>query len=117
MWLSTSSKACVILRLWGVWGNGSLSHVWRCEIPQLAGESFSRRSFRVSNKEGLLRLTRGSTIVAGLFLSARTPHHGVDGWLRRGTLTMKAEQSNQLQKQTGLWVTPCSQTALIHMLL
>ena len=94
----------------------SQSHVWHCEIPQLTAleKAFLEEAFPFLT---LLRPTRASIIIAGLFLSARTPHVGVDAGLRRGTLTMKAEQSNQLQKQTGLWVTPCSQTALIHMLL
>lgn len=59
----------------GVWVTSS--HVL---VPQLTPleKSFSRKTFRVSYKEGLLRPTRASIIIAGLFLSARTPHHGVD---------------------------------------
>jgi hypothetical protein len=30
-------------------------------------------------------------------------------------LTTEAEQSNQLQKQIGLWATPCGQPSVIHM--
>lgn len=41
-------------------------------------ESFSRRSFRVCCKEGLLRLTRDSTIIGRLFFQLETPRLGVD---------------------------------------
>jgi hypothetical protein len=59
-------------------GSGSQSHVWRCEIPQLARESFLEEAFAFLTKRAYYVLHEVPLLSQDFFLSARTPHHGVD---------------------------------------
>ena len=90
-------------------GNGSQ---FTCLVPQVTPleKAFLEETLRFLQRGFITSYTSFHYYRRAFSFSSNvTPW--VDGWLRRGTLTMKAEQSNQLQKQTGLWTIPCSQTS------
>ena len=97
----------------GVWVMAPSSHVW-CLRSRHWRKLFWKKLLRFLQREFLTSYTSFHYYRRAFSFSSNATPWG-RRWLRRGTLTMKAEQSNQFQKQTGLWTIPCSQTSLIHM--